>query len=85
MRRSSRAGGCASRPTAVTLTVGKSEMGQAVRTSLAMILAQELEMEWRSVRIVQGEPGSQFSQPGTGGSFSVRGSFRSLRGAVTPA
>jgi len=69
----------------VTLTVGKSEMGQGVRTSLPMILAEELEIEWRSVRIVQAMPSAQFQSLGTGGSFSVRGSFRSLRRAGAAA
>jgi isoquinoline 1-oxidoreductase beta subunit len=69
----------------VVLTIGKSEMGQGVRTSLAMILADELEAEWRSVRLVQAEPGPQFSNLGTGGSFSVRGSWRALRRAGATA
>ena len=69
----------------VVLTVGKSEMGQGVRTSLPMILADELEAEWRSVRLVQAEPGPQFPNLGTGGSFSVRGSWRALRRAGATA
>src|SRR4051794_24014039 len=69
----------------VTLTVGKSEMGQGVRTSLPMILADELEADWRSVRIVQAEPSAAFPNLGTGGSFSVQGSFRSLRRAGAAA
>jgi isoquinoline 1-oxidoreductase subunit beta len=69
----------------VMLTVGKSEMGQGVRTSLPMILAEELDADWRSVRIVQAEPGPEFQNLGTGGSFSVRGSYRSLRRAGAAA
>ncbi|HKS23201.1 MAG TPA: molybdopterin cofactor-binding domain-containing protein [Thermoanaerobaculia bacterium] len=65
----------------VTLTVGKSEMGQGVRTALAVILADELEADWRNVRVVQAEPSAQFPNLGTGGSYSVRGSFRALRRA----
>ncbi|HEY6140049.1 MAG TPA: molybdopterin cofactor-binding domain-containing protein, partial [Thermoanaerobaculia bacterium] len=63
----------------VTLTVGKSEMGQGVRTALTVILADELEADWRRVRVVQAEPGPDFPNLGTGGSYSVRGSFRALR------
>jgi isoquinoline 1-oxidoreductase beta subunit len=69
----------------VVLTVGKSEMGQGVRTSLPMILADELEAEWRSVRLLQAEPSPQFPNLGTGGSFSVRGSWRALRRAGATA
>lgn len=69
----------------VVLTVGKSEMGQGVRTSLPMILADELEAEWRSVRFVQAEPSPEFQNLGTGGSYSVRGSWRSLRRAGATA
>src|SRR5215831_5747980 len=51
----------------VTLTIGKSEMGQDVRTSLAMILADELEADWAHIKLVQASPGPDFKQLGTGG------------------
>jgi len=34
----------------VTLTIGKSEMGQGIRTSLAMILADELGADWSRIK-----------------------------------
>lgn len=49
----------------VTLTIGKSEMGQGVRTSLAMILAEELEADWTRIKLVQAKPFSG-SDLGTG-------------------
>src|SRR2546430_6158449 len=35
----------------VTLTVDKSEMGQGSQTGLAMILADELEADWSTIRL----------------------------------
>jgi isoquinoline 1-oxidoreductase subunit beta len=66
---------------AVTLTIGKSEMGQGVRTSLAMILAEELEADWSRIKLMQASPSAVFSDLGTGGSDSVRDGWRSLRKA----
>ena len=63
----------------VTLTIGKSEMGQGVRTSLAMILADELEADWSRIKLVQASPGPEFKRLGTGGSFSLGGSWKILR------
>ncbi len=72
----------------VTLTVSKSEMGQGVRTSLAMLVAEELDADWSKVRIAQAPAdqaayGNQF----TVGSTSVRGLYTPLRqvGAVARA
>src|SRR5256714_6702672 len=38
----------------VTLTVDKSEIGQVSQTSLAMILAEELDADWSTVRLRPG-------------------------------
>ncbi|MDP9098610.1 MAG: molybdopterin-dependent oxidoreductase [Verrucomicrobiota bacterium] len=65
----------------VTLTIGKSEMGQGVRTSLAMILAEELEADWSRIKLVQASPSVVFSDLGTGGSDSVRAGWKTLRKA----
>ena len=69
----------------VTLTIGKSEMGQGVRTSLAMILADELEADWLRIKLVQALPGPDFNRLGTGGSFSLAGSWKTLRQAGAAA
>ncbi len=70
----------------VTITVAKSEMGQGVRTSLPMIVAEELEADWSKVKIEQA-PGhqSKYGSQGTGGSSSVRRSFEPLRKAGATA
>ncbi|MEO8431947.1 MAG: xanthine dehydrogenase family protein molybdopterin-binding subunit [Acidobacteriota bacterium] len=69
----------------VTLVVHKSEMGQGVRTSLPMILAEELEADWRSVVVVQAEPGPDFPDMGTSGSDAVESSWLPLRQAGASA
>ncbi|MGK2855675.1 MAG: molybdopterin cofactor-binding domain-containing protein [Thermoanaerobaculia bacterium] len=65
----------------VVLVVGKSEMGQGVRTSLAMILAEELDVDLASVAIEQASPGPDYQRLGTGGSGSIMGSWNDLRTA----
>ena len=47
----------------VTLVVAHSEMGQGVRTSLAMILAEELEADWKASTIEQASPGPGYDEP----------------------
>src|SRR5438270_7920724 len=69
---------------AVSLTIGKCEMGQGVRTSLAMILAEELEADWAKIRLVQAKP-SAGSDLGTGGSDSIASSWKPLRKAGAAA
>ena len=70
----------------VTLICARSEMGQGVMTSLPMILAEELDVDWANVRVQQAEtsPGIYGSQ-GTGGSGSVAGSWLPLRQAAATA
>lgn len=69
----------------VTLTAGKAEMGQGVRTSLPMILAEELDLDWDRVRVVHGSPSSGVRTMGTGGSFSVQGMWGPMRTAGAAA
>jgi isoquinoline 1-oxidoreductase beta subunit len=69
----------------VSLTVARSEMGQGVRTSLAMILAEELEADWSRVRIVQADLHPNYANQITGGSGSVRQSWPMLRKAGAAA
>lgn len=59
----------------VAITVGKSEMGQGVRTSLPMLVADELEVDLAMVQLVQAVPGPEFKRLCTGGSGSVYGSY----------
>lgn len=69
----------------VLVRVGKSEMGQGVRTSLPMIVAEELDVPLESVRIEQASPGPDFRSLGTGGSGSIMRSWDPLRGAGAAA
>src|SRR5262245_3115922 len=56
----------------VTVTIAKSEMGQGVRTSLAMLVAEELDADWDLVRVEQAPFDPKYGEMGTGGSSSVR-------------
>src|SRR5438067_4321857 len=67
----------------ITLTIGKSEMGQGVRTSLAMILADELGADWARIKIVQASPSAEFKDLGTGGSGSMEDGWPMRRAAAT--
>ncbi|GJQ21089.1 MAG: aldehyde oxidase [Bacteroidia bacterium] len=70
----------------VTITVARSEMGQGVWTSLPMIVAEELDADWNHVRIEQADAHPvKFGSQSTGGSFSVRGSWQTLRMAGATA
>ena len=69
----------------VTLVLGKSEMGQGVMTSLPMILAEELSLDWKQVRIEQAPTNPKIYDHGTGGSGSVAGSWLPLRRAGASA
>ena len=71
--------------TLVTLTLAKSEMGQGVMTSLPMILAEELCLDWKQVRIEQAPTNPSIYDHGTGGSGSVAGMWLPLRQAGAAA
>ena len=69
----------------VTAVVARSEMGQGVRTSLAMILAEELGADWKSVAVEQASPSAEYTDMSTGGSDSVASGWTPLRTAGAAA
>jgi isoquinoline 1-oxidoreductase beta subunit len=69
----------------VTIVVARSEMGQGVRTSLPMILAEELEADWKQVQIEQAGASTLFGDQTTGGSASVRTTWDPMRKAGAAA
>ena len=70
----------------ITVTVARSEMGQGVLTSMPMIVAEELEANWKDIRIEQAvSHPTKYGSMQTGGSFSVRGSWQTLRNAGAAA
>jgi len=69
----------------VTLILGKSEMGQGIMTALPMILAEELSLDWKRVKIEQAPTNPKIYDHGTGGSGSVSGSWLPMRQAGAAA
>src|SRR4029434_4708992 len=64
----------------VTIVCHRSEMGQGVRTGMPMIVADELEADWKRVRVAQA-PGDEkkFGNQDTDGSRSTRHFFEPMR------
>jgi isoquinoline 1-oxidoreductase beta subunit len=66
----------------ISLIVAKSEMGQGIKTGLAMILAEEAEVDFNSVSVEQAETRPDiYAHMGTGGSGSTQENFTPLRQA----
>ena len=65
----------------VTVVVARSEMGQGVRTALPMILAEELEADWKQIVIEQAGASTFFGDQTTGGSASIRTTWDPMRKA----
>lgn len=63
----------------VTVTAFRSEMGQGVRTAIAMILAEELDADWDSIVIENAPADRAYGDQVTGGSASISGSYFELR------
>lgn len=68
----------------VTITINRLEFGQGVQTALPMILAEELDADWKLVRSRHGSNDAAYVDPMfgihlTGGSNSVKNSFTQYR------
>jgi isoquinoline 1-oxidoreductase beta subunit len=74
----------------VTVQVPHLEMGQGVATSLPMLMAEELDADWRKVRFALAPAGEAFKRPGgkrqmTGAALSITERFLPMRQAGAAA
>lgn len=74
----------------VTVSINKAEMGQGVCTSLAMLVAEELDADWAEVGFEFAPVDPAYNHPGmplqfTGGSTSILGMSQTLREAGASA
>ncbi|RKH39778.1 molybdopterin cofactor-binding domain-containing protein, partial [Corallococcus llansteffanensis] len=69
----------------VTIVCHRSEMGQGVRSSLPVLIADELGADMAQVKVVQGDGDEAYGDQNTDGSSSVRKIFDDLRYAGATA
>lgn len=74
----------------ITVLIAHSEMGQGVYTALPMLVAEELEADWRKIRITQSPVDAIYKNPliglqATGGSTTIRSRWQGLRVAGAQA
>jgi isoquinoline 1-oxidoreductase beta subunit len=68
----------------IAITVGASEMGQGIHTALGMIIADELEADWKQIKVSHGPASKEFKNPInddqlTVASASIRAFYEPLR------
>ncbi len=70
----------------ITITVGKTEMGQGIRTALPMLVAEELEADFAKIKVEQAltDP-KKYGNQSTGGSTSIRTQYLTMRKAGASA
>ena len=78
------------RSNVVTIIVNKAEMGQGINTALPMLIAEELEVDLRRVKVEAAPVGAAYAHPQagiqfTGGSQSVATEWDRLRKAGAAA
>jgi isoquinoline 1-oxidoreductase beta subunit len=64
---------------AVSIIAPNSEMGQGIKTGLPMIVAEELDVAWENVTIVQGDLNPAYGRQFSVGSGSTVGNYAPLR------
>ncbi len=69
----------------VLISVPKTEMGQGVRTTLPLVVAEEMDLDWSRIEVVTAHPGPEFKAMQTGGSTSVSSTWAPLRKAGATA
>ncbi|WP_154222589.1 xanthine dehydrogenase family protein molybdopterin-binding subunit [Marinicella rhabdoformis] len=69
----------------VTVISHRSEMGQGIRSTLPMLVADELEADWDRVTVEQGLGDTKYGSQNTDGSRSVRKNYIKLKQAGATA
>ncbi len=69
----------------VTIIAHRSEMGTGIKTSLPLVLADELEVDWEKVKVVQAVGDAKYGDQNTDGSYSVRMFYPIMRKAGATA
>lgn len=69
----------------VAIYVHRSEMGQGIRTSIPMIVADELEADWEKIDVIQALGDKKYGSQNTDGSRSIRKFYQPLREAGASA
>jgi len=70
----------------ITIIAHRCEMGQGIRTSLPLIIADELGADWSKVKVEQGEGDEKkYGDQNTDGSYSIRMFFQPMREAGATA
>lgn len=69
----------------VTLVAPNSEMGQGIKTSLPMIIAEELDVAWEQVTVVQGDLNPAYGRQFSVGSGSTVANYMAMRRAGAAA
>jgi isoquinoline 1-oxidoreductase beta subunit len=70
---------------AVIIVAHRSEMGTGIRTALPMVAADELDAEWKRVRVEQAIGDPKYGDQNTDGSKSIRDFYDTLRQAGATA
>jgi isoquinoline 1-oxidoreductase beta subunit len=68
----------------VTITVHKGDLGQGIRTTLAMIIAEELDADWDKVKVLQAPADNAYGNQGVAGSGSTTSTFNSATNGLRP-